>query len=64
MIIAKKKKIIAYRECTSDVHIRRYRFQSANTLKCQSYFGSSSYPLFVYLALCVKKQYQSWLLEK
>jgi hypothetical protein len=57
MIIAKKK-IIVYRECTSDVPIRRCRFQSANTLECQSYFGSSPYPLFVYFALRVKKQYQ------
>ena len=64
MIIGKKKKITVYRECTSDVQIRRCRFQSANTLECQSYFGSSPNPLFVYFALRVKKQYQSWVLEK
>jgi hypothetical protein len=62
MIIAKKK-IIVYRECTSDVPIRRCRFQSANTLECQSYFGSSPYPLCL-LHCTLKTNTKSWVLEK
>ena len=57
-MISVKKIIIVYSECASDIQVRRCRFQSANTLQCGSYFGSSPYPLFVYFVLHVKKRCQ------
>ena len=55
MIIYKEKNdILVYRECTTDLLIRRCRFQSANTLECQSNFGSFPYSTFmVYFTLRV-----------
>ena len=44
-----------YRECTSDVQIRRCRFQSANTLECQRYFGSSPNHFFFILHCTLKR---------